>query len=426
MCMDYLGTDVTQCDQAVKRFSLPTPAAPLNCCGATRDAACVATGWPNFDAYGFDFQETSVFVALTWEEIKGQIDANKPVAFAWEWIDDADTPNVVEGGGHMMVIYGYYTDADGVHRVRVHDPAPAGEGATMHITYEEYVENPGVHRHWKDFYGITKRPGPGARMENPRRAGDGRFRTIGPVAAAAAAAWAGAAYGSNPAPEEVAAGQPQPFPVPAPPAPAAADAQKVVDTARAAVTDSQAVGLAGLKTLQAEAENDFSDLGFTTLDEARAARLGDGLAVFRIRLGVLKGFQPGQSLVGLLRPPPERVIWAVPSGAQVRSSVTTDLRGGIWTASRFGAANTIKGITRARAALNQHTGGTPPEATYVVSVPSLNVILVAHQDGAGNVVMAPTSDHSALALKVTKPEPAADILPRLADAAKKLDATHPG
>jgi hypothetical protein len=139
MCMDFLGTDVTQCDQANKRFNR------TDCC--TNPGNCVTGGWPEFQKYNFTFQRTSN-TALTFAQLKEQIFCKKkPVAFSWHW------PG---GGGHMMVVYGY-SDAGGQQWVYYRDPWPPNTGnGTAAIPYAQWVTDPGRHTHWDDFYDITK------------------------------------------------------------------------------------------------------------------------------------------------------------------------------------------------------------------------------------------------------------------------------
>src|SRR5215213_4583187 len=53
MCMDFLGTDVTQCDQAMKRFGHD------DCCNQPTPAGCVMGGWPEFEKYDFTVSKTT-------------------------------------------------------------------------------------------------------------------------------------------------------------------------------------------------------------------------------------------------------------------------------------------------------------------------------------------------------------------------------
>lgn len=152
MIMSYLGNDVPQCTQANNRFGYdyccPVPPCP--------NPNCIQGGWPEYDKYGFTFSSTSWGTALTWEQLKGQIDSNKPVGFSWGWTG---------GGGHYMVAKGY-TTSYGTDMVAVNDPWPPGSGCTTNggvsklITYSEYVSS-STHEHWKDDYNITEKQSEG-------------------------------------------------------------------------------------------------------------------------------------------------------------------------------------------------------------------------------------------------------------------------
>jgi hypothetical protein len=154
MIMRYFGHEVDQCIQANNRFSLndcckidlcPPPTEPAN--------PCVTGGWPEFDKYGYTFKRTSN-TALSWEELKIQIGGSpagkkKPVAFSWFW------PG---GGGHMMVVKGFFIQ-DNKKYVEILDPWRPCYGTEKVITYEFYKESLGHHTHWHDFYDIEYQGG---------------------------------------------------------------------------------------------------------------------------------------------------------------------------------------------------------------------------------------------------------------------------
>ncbi len=140
MCMDFLGTDVNQCDQANKRFSR------TDCCNSPTPNECIQGGWPDFVYYGFTFVRTTD-APLSWPQIREQIFCKKkPFAFTWHW---------TKGGGHMMVVRGYKTEG-GTNYVYVNNPGPPNVGTVSYKTYSEYVSGTN-HTHWDDFYDITKK-----------------------------------------------------------------------------------------------------------------------------------------------------------------------------------------------------------------------------------------------------------------------------
>jgi hypothetical protein len=148
MVMDYLGHDVSQCKQANDRFDRTD--CPCSQCGSTTPAnpACVRTGWPEFERYGFDYRRTTD-EALEWDEVKAELSRAKdckrtPFAFTWHW---------AAGGGHVMVATGYFT-AEGVNKIEILNPWAPCEGDEEEISYEEYVARPNDHTHWDDFYAI--------------------------------------------------------------------------------------------------------------------------------------------------------------------------------------------------------------------------------------------------------------------------------
>jgi Peptidase_C39 like family len=142
MTMNFLGGNVTQCDQANKRFGRTDC-----CCGPPTPEACVNTGWPEYEKYGFTVSVSNG--ALSWSELTDQIGCQgKPFAFSWWWNG---------GGGHMMVATGYYQSLSGGY-VQINDPLPwdpSGGGSQRMSTYDAFVSGPG-YTHALDYYDITK------------------------------------------------------------------------------------------------------------------------------------------------------------------------------------------------------------------------------------------------------------------------------
>lgn len=152
MIMDYLGHDVLQCAQANNRFNrtdcctidlcpLPTEPVPPE----PQPCNCVCGGWPEFNKYGFTFSKTSD-AALSWEQVKEEICEKRPFAFTWHWPGE-------NGGGHMMVAKGYFS-LDGNNYMIILDPWAPCVGDERIITYDYYVQSPGHHTHWDDYYDI--------------------------------------------------------------------------------------------------------------------------------------------------------------------------------------------------------------------------------------------------------------------------------
>ncbi|REG48611.1 papain like cysteine protease AvrRpt2 [Paraburkholderia sp. BL6669N2] len=139
MTMGYLGTVVSQCDEANKEFG------STDCCNNPKPGACVQGGWPEYGKYGFNAATTSD-AALSWDDVKRQIYCRRtPFAFTWHWTG---------GGGHMMVATGY-TTVRGTNYVAINNPWPPNVGDASIITYDVYVSG-ADHTHWNDYYNIQK------------------------------------------------------------------------------------------------------------------------------------------------------------------------------------------------------------------------------------------------------------------------------
>jgi|RhiMethySRZTD1v2_1073278.scaffolds.fasta_scaffold363042_2 hypothetical protein len=140
MCLKYLGeSGIDQCDAANKVFGRN------DCCSTPVPLDCINGSFPEFEKYNYSYSRTTN-TALSWMEIKKQINLKKPIAFSWKYTG---------GGGHMMVITGYNT-IDGVNYLYINDPLEVNVGSKYAISYTEFVSGP-THTHWDDFYNLTKK-----------------------------------------------------------------------------------------------------------------------------------------------------------------------------------------------------------------------------------------------------------------------------
>jgi hypothetical protein len=149
MVMEYLGTNVSQCDQANARF----PAANNTCCGAPTSRVCNRPQVADYHKWGFNFQKTNN-AALSKKQVMNEIDNNRPFTFTWysptgQW-------------SHTMVAIGYTTESDQLF-VICNNPLPVRTGSKRTLKYGEFVEgidyaNTGdAYQHLEDYYFIQKK-----------------------------------------------------------------------------------------------------------------------------------------------------------------------------------------------------------------------------------------------------------------------------
>jgi len=134
MIMEYAKVYVDQKVEVYDEFQ-------LSGCLTDFTESCDLTGWPQFEDYGFSYR-TTADSALPWDEIRQQIDSNKPFAFSEH--DDG-------GGGHMRVAVGYIGEG-GERDVVYHEPLNNGD--TYYMSYDRFAGAP--RQHWDDFYDIRR------------------------------------------------------------------------------------------------------------------------------------------------------------------------------------------------------------------------------------------------------------------------------
>jgi len=84
------------------------------------DNVCNQPGWPDnvLLEYKFDYKVRGE-QALSWEEIKNEIDCGRPFMYAWAF-------GIPKKSGHMVVVFGYIEE-DGKREMYYWDPWPMGE-----------------------------------------------------------------------------------------------------------------------------------------------------------------------------------------------------------------------------------------------------------------------------------------------------------
>jgi hypothetical protein len=193
---------------------------------------------------------------------------------------------------------------------------------------------------------------------------------------------------------------------------------QATDDAVAASVPAATAGMGALRSLAARSSSGAH--GFASPLEADDATLGNGLAVVHVPLDRLKRFDEGENVFGLLLPVDE-VFWTVSSGGSVKSSITTYLRDGIWSADVFGRSNTAKLIDEARGKFAAHNEPPNTAGEFLVSVPALQTLFVARQSSTGRLVLAAIAADVPLKFKQGSPVEAEDLFVKLANLAENLE-----
>jgi hypothetical protein len=139
----------------------------------------------------------------------------------------------------------------------------------------------------------------------------------------------------------------------------------------AASASSEAAAQTGLRVLQSlvRTEN-FQGLGFSSVDQAKNAQLGEPLKIFLVPLDALTAYKEESNASGLLHDA-HKLIFPVTADQQVVSSLASTQRDDGWRATEFGNS----ALTRALVA---HRAG---KDDFVVWVPALKIYFTARGEG---------------------------------------------
>lgn len=162
------------------------------CGDACAPATCNRGGGTEFTPWDFSAQGTSCDNVLTFKQLKAEIDANRPVEFAWSFAcSDPKSSSCGKlcghpvSGGHVLVAIGYNDDPGGVGQmVFINDPWPPKQGTQYWLSYADWItqksDNPdsacadaiGCEAHWTQGHTYKIQNVPYCHSDNFGFAGD--------------------------------------------------------------------------------------------------------------------------------------------------------------------------------------------------------------------------------------------------------------
>lgn len=318
MIMNYHGHDVAQCKQASHRFG-------KQCCDNWND--CITGGWPQFENWGFSFQKTNS-QALSFDQLKAQIDGNKPIAFSWAWSGS---------GGHMMVVIGYKKGDQAVpDMVCINDPWPPYVGDYTIIPYTEFVSKAGQYTHWDDFYDITYK------TATPNESNGASANENGD------AMTSGIDNTGNPPPT---------------------------------YADAEAAAMAGLQMLpNLVTPENFAKLGLrANIADASGLSLGEPIPIQYIWPNDLNQFESGHDIHRVLGTA-EEFIYPVIEGNTIIVSIVVTQENGRFRFSSIGKNNLINAIHHVYRQHREETG-KDHESYFLIHIPHVYHKFLAHYEG---------------------------------------------
>jgi Papain-like cysteine protease AvrRpt2 len=144
MAAAYSGVAISQCAEA--NVNSGRTDCCTNAASASDTAKCNQGGWWTLTSHGFT--ETDLWnSAISFTQLQNEINANRPVPFAWAWTG---------GGGHAMVVIDTWIANNGTQWVTKNDPLPVNTGAQIDLTYTSWVSSAGSYTHWRDSYNVIR------------------------------------------------------------------------------------------------------------------------------------------------------------------------------------------------------------------------------------------------------------------------------
>jgi len=195
----------------------------------------------------------------------------------------------------------------------------------------------------------------------------------------------------------------------------------VVSVARAQPRDEapDSAATRGLSTLRAlTTQENFSEMGFESLAEVSAARIGVPVRTYYVPLDRLKEYQSGMDPNQLLAEM-DRVIYPVAVEEQVRSSVVVESVRGVWEATNFGAPKLTQSIARIRDRLSE-SDGLPISSFFLVRIPAMNLYFIGYRRD-DSLMLAPIFDNESFGFVAGQAIPVEAVLEVVVPAAKEYN-----
>ena len=183
------------------------------------------------------------------------------------------------------------------------------------------------------------------------------------------------------------------------------------------MTGHEAAAKKALESLPALVTKDnFSGMGFSSVEEARQVTLGAPIRRRTVGYDKLLNYQPGTPLAQLFEGR-EEFVYPVQVGQAVRTSIVVAGNAGSWQISSVGDRYLADIISNAR----QTTPATPPRTDLeLVSMPGINFDLVSFSEG-GQAMLQPTRDLPEAKLFRGRAVKAEDALIAISNYAKEFD-----
>ena len=168
-------------------------------------------------------------------------------------------------------------------------------------------------------------------------------------------------------------------------------------------------------------KDNHRSLGFESVEEARAGKLGDAIPVFMIRLDALQQYRGEDA--GRLLTDVQRAVYPVEVGGQVRTTMELTSVNGQWEVARMGGAQKIRAMDKQRRS-TMRVRGLQSSDFFEVRIPALNLSFLGHHDAEG-LMLTPMADDASLNLQAGRSVLASTLLTRLVPLAQATPADMP-
>lgn len=189
------------------------------------------------------------------------------------------------------------------------------------------------------------------------------------------------------------------------------------DKEKYSAIDSTALAVAeeAIKTLKGLVDqNNYSEMGFESLEEVNKAMLGTPMRVHYMWIKDIKN----ESLnTDNLIHNGDELLYPVKVDGQVRSSITIKIKNYHWEVASLGQASSIKAMAGLRENNLKSVKNTLSDY-FIIKVPEIYQMYLAHHDASGNLQTSNLFDHAPSGAKSLQSQNFANLITNLREYSK--------
>ncbi len=172
-------------------------------------------------------------------------------------------------------------------------------------------------------------------------------------------------------------------------------------------------------------DDNFKEMGFSSVDEVKSLQLGTAIDVKEIDFQQLLGYNPEIKAEQMIKSP-DKKIYPLTSGGMIKSATTVSKSKDTWIIGSIGDAYLPASFLSAKEMVTKQSRDTSMRDAEVsmVSVQGLNMDFAVFKNKEGKWIFSPLLDYPEVKLSKSSPVEAEKLFPVLSEYAKMIQSKY--